>query len=84
MTEVIFRFQSSGVSWGPQGERKFEVNIHISVFLKEIILICQLTPRCRVFLEKLIVTRLVNKFYSFLEPECLLMCSQKSATGPHS
>jgi len=43
-----------------------------------------LTAWCRTIFEKLIVTQLVKKHpASFMESDCSLPCSQKSATGPY-
>jgi hypothetical protein len=41
-----------------------------------------LTPWCRIFFEKLIVTQLVKQHAFFIEPEGSLPYSQKPATGP--
>jgi hypothetical protein len=44
-----------------------------------------LTPWCRIFFEKLIVTQLLKQYpASFMESEGSLPCSQKPATGPYS
>jgi hypothetical protein len=41
-----------------------------------------LTPWCRIWFEKLTVTKLVKKYPAFfMEPEGSLQCSQKPATG---
>jgi hypothetical protein len=43
-----------------------------------------LTPRCRIFFEKRIVTQLVIQQPAFfMEPDGALPCSQKPATGPY-
>jgi len=42
-----------------------------------------LTPWCRTFFEKLIVTQLVKKYPFYIEPEGSLPYLQKPATGPY-
>jgi hypothetical protein len=39
-----------------------------------------LTTQYRVATETLIISQLIKKYYAFLEPECSLLCSQKSDT----
>jgi hypothetical protein len=53
-------------------------------YLLTYLLTHSLTPRCRIFFEKLIVTQLVKQQSAFfMEPEGSLPCSQQTATGPY-
>jgi hypothetical protein len=43
-----------------------------------------LTPRYRIFFQKLLATQLVKQPAFFMEPKGSLPCSQKPTTGPYS
>jgi hypothetical protein len=42
-----------------------------------------LTPWCRIWFEKLVVTQLIKHPAFFMEPEGSSPCSRKPATGPY-
>jgi hypothetical protein len=87
-------FLSLGSNWSPQhllqnalnvsflpfGERPSSIFIYLLTYL----LTYSLTPWCKIFFEKLIVTQLVKQQPAFfMEHEGSSTCSQKPATGPY-
>jgi hypothetical protein len=69
--KVVCEHENNTVLWNK--------GVHIEKLLPVI-----LTPWCRIFFEKLMVTQLVKQQLAyFMEPEGSLLWSQKSATGPY-